>query len=292
MNLENLEKLKPNKKLSPSSFLFSPHLEITSELDLHPFSRSLRLLKNRRLLSEEKIKTDRRRRRGRRCIYFLSVSSRFCTIFDQKKMKPLYLLILIGFFVSKCSGCSPDVKFEKDHHRRKELEDKFIHNLADLKNHEEILLKAVEMMKIASEKKEKGVEDDVDYKKRIAEIEKELKATKDDHTRLLEKHEDYLRKFDQPRTWSDTISKYTGDAFGRLLFNGLWGAIVLLLPLLIRPFQRRWLTALRGGDGPTIEEVTEDHLDGMRISQDEVRQILDASEENKAKNRKKAMKAE
>ena len=67
---------------------------------------------------------------------------------------------------------------------RKELEDKFIHNLADLKNHEEVLLKAVEMMKLANEKKENG-EDEIDYKKRIAEIEKELKATKDDHSRLL-----------------------------------------------------------------------------------------------------------
>ncbi|PIC51098.1 hypothetical protein B9Z55_001748 [Caenorhabditis nigoni] len=233
-------------------------------------------------------------------------------------MKPLDLLIFLGIFlVSGSNGCSPDVKFEKDHHRRKELEEKFISNLADLKNHEDVLLKAVEMMKMANEKKEKD-EDEIDYKKRIAEIEKELLQTKSDHSRLLsksksrcpkkyvlyqsgtknwkvpqrqlqEKHEDYLRKFDQPRTWTDTISKYTGDAFGRLLFNGLWGAIVLLLPLLIRPFQRRWLTALRGGDGPTIEEVTEDHLDGMRISNEEVRQILDS---DGALRKKKAMKAE
>ncbi|CAO4361399.1 unnamed protein product [Caenorhabditis nigoni] len=204
-------------------------------------------------------------------------------------MKPLDLLIFLGIFlVSGLNGCSPDVKFEKDHHRRKELEEKFISNLADLKNHEDVLLKAVEMMKIANEKKEKD-EDEIDYKKRIAEIEKELLQTKSDHSRLLEKHEDYLRKFDQPRTWTDTISKYTGDAFGRLLFNGLWGAIVLLLPLLIRPFQRRWLTALRGGDGPTIEEVTEDHLDGMRISNEEVRQILDS---DGALRKKKAMKTE
>ncbi|EFO97523.1 hypothetical protein CRE_07843 [Caenorhabditis remanei] len=203
-------------------------------------------------------------------------------------MKTTNLLIFLSFLATNVSGCSPDVKFEKDHHRRKELEDKFIHNLADLKNHEEVLLKAVEMMKLANEKKENG-EDEMDYKKRIAEIEKELKATKDDHTRLLEKHEDYLRKFDGLRTWSETISKYTGDAFGRLLFNGLWGAIVLLLPLLIRPFQRRWLAALRGGDGPTIEEVTEDHIDGMRISNEEVRQILDSDDKPK---KRRVVKAE
>uniref|UniRef100_A0A1I7UJI5 SHOCT domain-containing protein n=1 Tax=Caenorhabditis tropicalis TaxID=1561998 RepID=A0A1I7UJI5_9PELO len=92
-----------------------------------------------------------------------------------------------------------------------------------------------------------------------------------------------------PRTWLDTISKYTADAFGRLLYNGLWGAIVLLLPLLIRPFQRRWLTALRGGDGPTIEEVTgESDADGVnRISNEEVRRILDSD-----KKKRKATKAE
>ncbi|CAN86574.1 Sensitive to high expression protein 9, mitochondrial [Caenorhabditis elegans] len=198
-----------------------------------------------------------------------------------------YLLISVVSFISFTDSCSPDVKFEKDHHRRKELEDKFITNLAELKNHEEVLLKAVEMMKHANEKKDLD-ENELDYKKRIAEIEKELKATKDDHTRLLEKHEDYLRKFESPRTWSETFSKYTGDAFGRLLFNGLWGAIVLLLPLLIRPFQRRWLTALRGGDGPTIEEVTESDDDGMRISNEEVRQILDSEK----KPKRKAVKAE
>lgn len=43
-------------------------------------------------------------------------------------------------------------------------------------------MKAVEAMKNANEKKDEG---EVDYMKRIAEIEKELKATKDDHTRLL-----------------------------------------------------------------------------------------------------------
>ncbi|CAN86575.1 uncharacterized protein CELE_C01H6.8 [Caenorhabditis elegans] len=132
-----------------------------------------------------------------------------------------YLLISVVSFISFTDSCSPDVKFEKDHHRR-------------------------------------------------------------------EKHEDYLRKFESPRTWSETFSKYTGDAFGRLLFNGLWGAIVLLLPLLIRPFQRRWLTALRGGDGPTIEEVTESDDDGMRISNEEVRQILDSEK----KPKRKAVKAE
>lgn len=40
------------------------------------------------------------------------------------------------------------------------------------------------MMKHANEKKDLD-ENELDYKKRIAEIEKELKATKDDHTRLL-----------------------------------------------------------------------------------------------------------
>lgn len=82
-----------------------------------------------------------------------------------------------------------------------------------------------------------------------------------------EKHENYLRGFERPRTWSETISKYTGNAFGRLLFNGLWGALVVMLPLLVRPFQRRWLAALRGGDGPSIEEVTGTcmALDGFMI---------------------------
>ncbi|CAI2311321.1 unnamed protein product [Caenorhabditis sp. 36 PRJEB53466] len=209
-------------------------------------------------------------------------SRHFCVSLLSDSMWNLLIALCGLFLLANC--CSPDVKFEKDHHRRKELEDKFVSNLAELKNHEEILLKAVEAMKNANEKKEEG---EIDYMKRIAEIEKELKATKEDHARLLEKHDNYMRGFERPRTWSETISKYTGDAFGRLLFNGLWGAIVVLLPLLIRPFQRRWLTALRGGDGPTIEEVSENDEDGVRISNQEVKQILDAE-----RKRKKALKAE
>uniref|UniRef100_A0A8R1HRC7 Tail-anchored protein insertion receptor WRB n=1 Tax=Caenorhabditis japonica TaxID=281687 RepID=A0A8R1HRC7_CAEJA len=202
-------------------------------------------------------------------------------------MRSLLIFSFLSLIFSLAQCCKPDVKFEKDHHRRKELEDKFINNLADLKNHEEVLLKAVEAMKKANDKKNED-EDEIDFKTRLAEIEKELKSTKEDHSKLLQKHESYMRGFDRPRTWSETISKYTGDAFGRLLFNGIWGALVLLLPLLIRPFQRRWLTALRGGNGPTIEEVTETSGDDVRISNEEVRQILDA-EKTKPK---KALKAE
>ncbi|CAB3408514.1 unnamed protein product [Caenorhabditis bovis] len=168
---------------------------------------------------------------------------------------PFQLFVILSIFGVLSECCKPDVKFEKDHHRRKELEEKFMSNLIDLKKQEELLLKAAEAMKQENTKKQD--ENEIDYKSRIADIEKELLATKKDHEKLLEKHEAYMRTLDRPRTWTETFQKYTGDAFGRLIYNAICGAIVVLVPLLLRPLQRRWL--LRNRDETlSIDEVPVD----------------------------------
>ncbi|CAI5437862.1 unnamed protein product [Caenorhabditis angaria] len=189
-------------------------------------------------------------------------------------MRNLLVFAIFCIIIENIFGCAPDVKFKEDHHRRKELDEKFVHNLVELKNHEEILLKAVEALKVARTQKD-DVEIEIDYKTRIAEIEKELRNTKEDHAKLLEKHDQYVRGYDKPKTWWDTIGKWTGDAFGRLIYQTLCALLVLLVPLILRPFQRRWLESVRNG-GPIIQEVSDDGLtENPRISSQELRQLLE-----------------
>ncbi|CAD6186377.1 unnamed protein product [Caenorhabditis auriculariae] len=195
----------------------------------------------------------------------------------------LRILLATSSILALCDCCAKDVKFKEDHPRRKEHDEQFLHNMMDLKRHEEVLLKAVETLKQAR-KADEPKNEGTDYKAKIAQIEKELRQTKEDHARLISRHESYLRDFERPKTWSDTISKWTGDAFGRMLYNAFATILVVLVPFVLRPMQRRWL--LRRQEEQEGREALEEADDVNRLSVDEVRRLAGADRPIRAQDKK------